>query len=78
MRFGTSDKRGFCVWCAKCAKYLAFGTSAMDALRFWKLQVLMKKLKKLACIGQQFINFFFQLIASTPDDSSLSSDQDTN
>ena len=52
----------FCVWCAKCAKYLAFGTfgtSAMDALRFWKLQVLMKKLKKLACIGQQFINFFF-------------------
>ena len=22
----------FGVWCAKCAKYLAFGTSAVDAL----------------------------------------------
>ena len=26
MRFDTFDKKVFSVWCAKCAKYLAFGT----------------------------------------------------
>ena len=30
--FNTSDKGVFGVWCAKCAKYLAFDTSNMDAL----------------------------------------------
>ena len=31
MRFGTSHERGFFgIW---CIKYLAFGTSAVDALR---------------------------------------------
>ena len=38
-------KLRFCVWCAKCAKYLAFGTSAVDAFKI--LNVFLKKLENL-------------------------------
>ena len=31
-----------CVWCAKCAKYLAFGTSVVDALKFVIFRVYLR------------------------------------